>query len=1218
MGLSLKNIGKKIWDQANVFDNGRTYKNSTPTNTRSILGQTTHNAVTNTVGNFVAKPVAAVVSNSIVEPSRSLIAQATGNKAAFKAAEDRKIASIKVTPWGQAAEMGYKIGTAPGDLAAATINDIKGNKDLAKISRNEVLKSFNATPVGQVVSIPARNMATAQVRRDLPNLTKERQKEETAKNLESTGLDPNASLGKQLTDTLGSAAAIAGGLKALERGARPTANPRYIVKETKQLGAREFVGEKPVDSVPAFIRKPVVTAKEAYQAERAKARGTVPDANSPLDVPSFKRQGKLTAEQQVIENARLNATSAIQHGLNQVDNQTKGIIDSHNRVADANRPVVQLAEMPTEAPRTPFMKALDEQVNKTAEVKQKPVANPKVKAANPLDMPAFEKPTNIPKTPGAVDRAVISVRGALDRMGTGGKEYVKRFQEHRAASEQGQAAFFESVPTVKKLGKKDFTTFVDTLESLSKGETPVMSPKIAQAVNEWSSNITKVQERAIAAGKEVGDRGPYYFPRNYEAAFKPGQLNKTIQHLIDTGQAVDVGDALSKIEFMKQNKRPTFGHLDKTREFDLPDYDKTHNALTNYISGAYDNITKAEQFGAKGELTAEILQRMSKEGYDTSVAQKLIKTAQGENEYNRTSQAISGGIRQVEGYTKLGNAGITNAGQSVNTIATEGAANTIISGAKLFKKETRDLLHESGVLNDSTIAKTSAGGLGVKGWMATNIASPGFALVEKFNRMLAGEAGSNSAIKLAARGDAKAIAKLRDKYGITGTIGKTLTKEQKIQAIRSTVEKTQFKVDAFDLPQWADTPGGKVVSQFKTFGYKQSGFIYNELVKEALKGNAAPLARFIATGVPVGVAQLKAKGMITGNSPFTNQQTGEEDSMLKQAIKGVRATGGAGLADNALFLGENAKSDRLPQYVAGTLGGPAAGDIAETATNIGKGAKGDWTAAGRQAISKVPVVGKRLANELLPYDNSATKTAAKISSGDTGTDTKKTPAELDKEATEQLKKMKEDVKAGDNALIQLPNGRYAATINGEIKTFDKLDKARDAARKDHALADGSNSKVLGEKGKEIFYYKDENGETKSMPNYKHTFDIADSQNQLDMYMAKENEDLGAWSQAAKSQLKALETLKNKYNKDSQADKVDDIQKKIETLKVSIAKYAGYGGFKKGGGGSSIKPSSYGVSTNTYNALKIGSGGSGSSAPRIALRARSTGSKPKVTMKRLRV
>lgn len=47
----------RAYDQANVFDNGRTYKQRTPVDTRSAFNQATHNGATNLVGDSLVKPL---------------------------------------------------------------------------------------------------------------------------------------------------------------------------------------------------------------------------------------------------------------------------------------------------------------------------------------------------------------------------------------------------------------------------------------------------------------------------------------------------------------------------------------------------------------------------------------------------------------------------------------------------------------------------------------------------------------------------------------------------------------------------------------------------------------------------------------------------------------------------------------------------------------------------------------------------------------------------------------------------------------------------------------------------------------------------------------------------------------------------------------------------------------------------------------------------------
>jgi hypothetical protein len=375
--------------------------------------------------------------------------------------------------------------------------------------------------------------------------------------------------------------------------------------------------------------------------------------------------------------------------------------------------------------------------------------------------------------------------------------------------------------------------------------------------------------------------------------------------------------------------------------------------------------------------------------------------------------------------------------------------------------------------------------------------------------------------------------------------------------------------------------------------------------------------RFLAVGVPIGLAQQGIKGAIKGDNPYDNKD-GTPKSKAQLAEQGFAAVGGEGMADSAKFLAQQRGSDRLPQYAAGTVGGPAMGTAVETATNIAKGfgSAKDWNPLKREAIGKVPVIGKRIANTTMPYEN---KNLPVVKPGETAT-----PAQLDKQSTDQLKQMKTDVKAGDNSLVQLPNGEYAATINGEVKSFKKLDAARNAARLDHALADGETSKVFVDKAKSTpdnqvgtHYYRNEAGDVKAEPLYKYEYDKVNAQTSLDMYVAKDNEDYKGWTEAANTKMAALVKKRDGYNKDGQEDEVNKTQKEIEQLKHDMKKYAGYGGaFSKGKNGSS-SAGRYHVSLNA-----------GGSAPRVTARTSVTplgrvsiaggGTKPKVSSAKSRV
>jgi hypothetical protein len=210
--------------------------------------------------------------------------------------------------------------------------------------------------------------------------------------------------------------------------------------------------------------------------------------------------------------------------------------------------------------------------------------------------------SGIPKPLSILKRTTLSTKGQLNQLGEGGKTISSGLGKARDISEIGQAQFLKQIPSVTGLSHKEFPQFVDTLNVLSRGENPNVSPKIGQAVKEWSTAIPQVRQLGEQAGVPVGDLGPTYFPRDYSQLLRNSKnVNKVAQDLVRTGQAKDLGEAQKMLQFMKNKYDTSFGHFENSRAFDLPGYDKSKNALINYISGAYNKIGHAQVFGPNGK-----------------------------------------------------------------------------------------------------------------------------------------------------------------------------------------------------------------------------------------------------------------------------------------------------------------------------------------------------------------------------------------------------------------------------------------------------------------------------------------------------------------------------------------------------------------------------------------------------------------------------------------
>lgn len=151
------NLASRAYDQLNPLDGNRSWQQRTPTNNRSILGQTTHNGVTNTLGNFFVKPAVNTVSGLVVEPGRSAVAQLTNNRAAMQAAEARKYNSIDMSFPGFVANNILNTSEAASYVPDAIAGNIRGFQGKAPTQRQQEayqkgLEAFNKTSVGAMVS----------------------------------------------------------------------------------------------------------------------------------------------------------------------------------------------------------------------------------------------------------------------------------------------------------------------------------------------------------------------------------------------------------------------------------------------------------------------------------------------------------------------------------------------------------------------------------------------------------------------------------------------------------------------------------------------------------------------------------------------------------------------------------------------------------------------------------------------------------------------------------------------------------------------------------------------------------------------------------------------------------------------------------------------------------------------------------------------------------
>lgn len=598
---------------------------------------------------------------------------------------------------------------------------------------------------------------------------------------------------------------------------------------------------------------------------------------------------------------------------------------------------------------------LNKVVNEPLSRMGKQIADMPAATPNVSDLPPME---NLP----TASKLFSSKVNALDKINTqSSRELAQRMRNIEADKADMRAKWMNQIPTVQKLNRKETSNLFDVVQRQGKA----MNPKVAQAVKEWRKLTPQVHHEGTLQGLLIGER-KNYIPHHYNMngiAKNTSAYDNAIQHLIDTNR-IDHNSAVDLFKNMQAEsaKYPNrFGHFENARLGNMPGYEKTQKALGDYIEGAASRTAEARHFGLDSGIAARLLTNIRMEGGDVTSAQKAVANYLHSPERGTGAKTLQN-IRGVFGTARLGKAVISHAGQTSNTAVDSGIGNTAKGWAQFLtrNKKGADFISRTGVTNPQLLHSYQDQYTSVKGLMSRATA-PGLNQMMKVNRSVTALAYRSYGHHLAESGNVSELRKL----GATGDIAKRLTPEQEIQVARGGVDRTMFNPNKSTTPIFAETTAGKLVGQYRTaYAYKQTGFIYDRVIKEARNGNLKPLARFLGIAAPVGYGTIALKNKISGNK----EGAGGIGMDAAGALGGIPG-------EIALELGRYGKRD-LTKSIAGEVA-PLAGEAVTAAENAQKALNGQAAPLGREALGMIPIVGSRISKAVLPPKTGPNAPAAK-------------------------------------------------------------------------------------------------------------------------------------------------------------------------------------------------------------------------------------------------
>lgn len=545
------------------------------------------------------------------------------------------------------------------------------------------------------------------------------------------------------------------------------------------------------------------------------------------------------------------------------------------------------------------------------------------------------------------------------------------------------AARLERTRVLNDLGAKladlPKETIAEALEILQTGGTQGTTPEARLAAREVRKVLADQLAYLRAAGVDVNDLGPDYFPRVYDAAYISKHQNE-FQAVLDKYGVQ--GDTMHKIianggtELGIEVDRPGL-QAKKARKLDMiPDAELApfmqkdlYQILNSYVTQATRRAEWARRFGDDSSRLHAMLAKAKNEGATDAQVEAAEKYVRGVNgtlgdDINPTARRLMGDMIVYQNIRLLPLAIFSSVVDPMGVLVRGGevkdAWNTFKRGVREIPKGLRGdtSLDESariadtlGVIDNAALVH-DLGALYSQGMVGNtarkiNDAFFRFNLMEQFNRSMrvgateaalkfmerhsTGTASAHSARWMRElglmRGDVQVV---NGRVALTQADGLTAAQEARVRtAVNRWVDGAVLRPDAADKPIWMNDPHWALVAHLKQFVYAFHHTILKRVGHEMRNGNYAP-AMALASYVPVMIAADAAKGMLQngGDEPEWKKNWGVEDYLAH----GVQRAGLLGVGQ----LGVDAYTDvQRGGTGVGALAGPTLEQLGDAMQVLG-------------------------------------------------------------------------------------------------------------------------------------------------------------------------------------------------------------------------------------------------------------------------------------------
>ena len=574
---------------------------------------------------------------------------------------------------------------------------------------------------------------------------------------------------------------------------------------------------------------------------------------------------------------------------------------------------------------------------------------------------------------------------ALTRYGEEGKTIFNKIKNaEKVATFDKSKQLMKLDKELKSLPDEHALNFKDYVEGTI--PTPPEAQKSVSAWKEISNDVATTAKEAGLTIKVTQDGKTIKIPFNPRENYYPQIINDKELKKAFSGanyeKFVNSFAAKNDIPVAKAKKmletaisKNQYGNLERPRLGNMPDevlQKDPRIALPEYINKAYDRLSIAKEFGGDDKILDKLVDQARKKGLDSEEIYKLTNRLLGREKFDESAKKVSSGIRAYNNITKLSLAAVTNLGDIIKTPTRTNITSTLKGIYKSFTKKGKTFAGKAGVLDPVLDNFAKETGIGEKLYKYT-----GFKWTESKLRQITANASKNYidllAIKLK-KNPNNAFARRRlEQFDLNpeSILKNGLSDKDYSKGAIKAISDLQPTAPT-DIPHYWQSPGGKVITQYKTFAYKQMKFAKEFIYDESKKGNLKPLITFLIAGQAVGEGVADLKAAIRGRE--------RETDPFQRIVDNYMTIGGVGMVTDFIrAITDDTQGSAFMKFV----GGPTLSDLNDYLFAIkgdvqaikdkkkfvfGKSSnKGErQTKTGKKVIGSIPVVGPFISNKAFP------------------------------------------------------------------------------------------------------------------------------------------------------------------------------------------------------------------------------------------------------------